>query len=232
MPKLLEVELDVGEKRFPFQLCHRELLLGPAGPVDYYWMDSRKIRQGRGGPSFRPCVDLWWTAVEMEQATSEFDNELNLVLAESYPLVNTSRAVQDVYVDAHLNKMADRKLDPVGNDSHHRKLSDRMYLLSEEEDRRLRELAASRDSDRIREELEGLFQGELPPEEELPAFQEAARAWIGNGIQALRVDGTEGLRDYVQTLGVWVKKYRKRGQIDRTRMFLNPFVSGRSKPAI
>ena len=65
-------------------------------------MDGRQLRRGRAGPNFRPCVDLWWHTVEQAGEDRVEDNEVNLVLAECYPLINTARALQNIYVDAHL----------------------------------------------------------------------------------------------------------------------------------
>jgi hypothetical protein len=96
-------------------------------------------------------------------------------------------------------------------------------LLPEEEVARLRRIAHSRTTDLIRAELEPLFMGELPPDKEMPAFDEAAQAWIGNGIVALRREGRAGLQRYTQTVDEWIRRFRRRGGIDRVRMFVNMF---------
>jgi hypothetical protein len=57
----------------------------------------------------------------------------------------------------------------------------------------------------------------------MPAYQEAARAWIGNGMCALRTDGREGLQRYTTTVDEWIRKLRRRGDLDRVRLFLNMF---------
>ena len=159
MPQPISVDFEHGEHRFAFQIHQRELLFGRAGKGQYYWMDGRQLRRGRGGPNFRPCVDLWWHAVQQHGAEREPDNEVSLVLAECYPLVNTARALQDIYIDAHLHRTADREYVIEDEEGVRRVRSDRTYLLPEKECKRLRGVARSRDVNRIRGELEDLFLG-------------------------------------------------------------------------
>ena len=223
MPPPISVDFEHGEHQFTFQIHWRNLLFGRAGTGQYFWMDGRQLRRGQGGPNFRPCVDLWWHATEQAGEDRAYDNEVNLVFAECYPLVNTARALQDLYVDAHLHRMADREYVIEEEEGIRRVRSDRMYLLPEEECERLRSVADSRDTNRVRAELEGLFLGPLPPCGEMPAYQEAARAWIGNGIHALRTEGREGLQRYVGTVDEWIRRLRRRGNLDRVRLFLNMF---------
>ncbi len=192
MSQPLVVNLEYAGRQFDFQVHQRDLLFGSACEGKYYWMDGRQIRRGQGGPNFRPCVDLWWHAVEEAGEASDEDNQIQLVFAECYPLVNTAKAVQDIFVDAHLHATADREYSLEENGVR-RQRSERTYMLSEEECERLSNVAHSRDLGLIRGELEGLFLGELPAPNEMPAFREAVQAWIGNGVVALRREGREGL---------------------------------------
>lgn len=217
------VELEYGNRRFAFELFFRELDFGPAGRAMYYWMDSRRFRAKHPGPNFRACVDFWWTDVEMAGAAEETDNQVDLIFAECYPLVSTARSLQDIYIDAQLHKMADRQISPTNENDRRRVQAERTYSLPQDEVARLRRLAASRDVDCIRAELEGLFLGEIPPAHEMPAHKEAARAWIGNGLRAFHTGGRDGLRDYVGEVGQWIEKYRKQGNQDRVRRFINRF---------
>jgi hypothetical protein len=223
MAETTTVEVEHGGQSFSFQLCRRDLDFGTAGPAPYFWMDSRKFRNKKPGTNFRACVDLWWKAVEEYGAANDIDNQVNLVWAECYPLVNTARSLQDVYVDAHLHKMADRQSTGVKAKGSLQVQTERTFSLPEEQITRLRELAADRDTSRIREELEDLFLGEMPSAEEMPAYQEAAQAWIGNGIVAFRQNGRPGLRNYVGEVGEWIQRYRKQGNLDRVRRFVNLF---------
>ena len=217
------ITLAVGGRSFDFQLCQRELLFGRAGVGQYFWMDGRKFRHGTGGPNFRPCVDLWWHVNELAGAAGDPTTEMNLVLAECYPLVNTAKAVQDVYIDAHLHPRADREHVYFEADQIRQRRSERTDTLPNEDVERLRSIAHSGDVNQVRLELEGLFRGPSPSPEEMPAHVEAAQAWIGNGIVALRREGRDGLKRYTQTVDEWLRRLRKRGNIDRVRMFLNMF---------
>lgn len=224
MPPPFEIDVDHAGRRFVFEVHQRSLLFGSAGEGMYYWMDGRQLRRGRAGPNFRPCVDLWWHAVEEAGAAREAENEVDLVLAECYPLVNTARAVQDIYTDAQLYCIADREYSIVDEDGIRQRRSDRSYLLPDDECQRLNALAQTHDSEGIRRELERLFLGELPPSEEMPAYQEAVQAWIGNGICALRTEGREGLGRYTQTVDEWIRRLRRRGGAERVHRFLNMFA--------
>ena len=220
---LQQVDVSYEGQVFSFQLCRRQLVLGTAGPAEYFWMDGRQLRQGRGGPNFRPCVDLWWSSAEAAGETRLRENEVSLVLAECYPLVNTARAVQDVYVDAHLHRTADREYVIEEEEGVRQARSDRTYVLPAEEWKRLRNVAHTRDTNQVRSELESLFLGELPPRREMPAYRKAFETWTDNGIRALRTEGREGLRRYTGTVDEWIRKLRRRGNLDRGRMFLNMF---------
>lgn len=223
MSRPLEVNVAHAGRSFAFEIHERELLFGRAGTGRYYWMDGRQLRRGSAGPNFRPCVDLWWHAVTEAGTDREPENEMTLMLAECYPLINTAKALQDVYVDAHLHHTADREYSFGGEGQIRQRRAERTYLLPEEDAARLRMIAATRNADQIRRELEGLFRGQLPADDEMPAYVEAAQAWIGNGIGALRREGREGLQRYTQTVDEWIRKYRRRGEIDRVRLFVNMF---------
>jgi hypothetical protein len=215
--KRLPVTLELQGRHFTFDLCRRTLQLGPAGPVSYYWMDSAALRRSPPGPNFRACVDFWWAAMEHIGADGEIDTRVNRVWAECYPLVNNARSLQDVYIDAHLERRAAKRFaDP--------RCADRADSLPADEVARLRAVAGSRSVPHIRAELDVLFLGVVPTPDELPASQEAARAWIGQGLVALQTGGLDALSAHVATLGTWIGRYRKRGGEDRARRFLNWFA--------
>jgi hypothetical protein len=217
--------LELGGQTFCFKVHHRELVLGSAGPAHYYWMDGREFRGRKPGPNFRSVVDLWRKVIELGGADQDVDNQVTLVLAEAYPLVSTARSLQDVYVDAHLHASADRTFPVVEVGKKLVRLPpERTYQLPEDEVERLRAVAHARDRARVREELEGLFLGELPTEDDRPRYTEAARHWLGNGVVALKVGGREGLQAYLKTeVNTWMMKLRKRGSQDQVRTFLNLF---------
>ena len=208
--KPIDIVVEHRGQQFKYSLCRRDLSIGgapDAGPCKYYWMDSRQFRQGRGGPNFRPCVDFWWTAVEEAGATEELDNQWTLVMAECYPLISASKAVQDVFVDAHLPHNAEREL-----------------TLPEETTRSLRAMVEERDVSRIATEFDRLFLGQLPPTDELPRFRRAADVIIHHGIEALETEGPQGVRNFAMGfVKDWISENRKRGAQPEMRALLNMF---------
>ncbi|MBL9165609.1 MAG: hypothetical protein JNL18_22990 [Planctomycetaceae bacterium] len=224
----LTVTVEYADRSFDFSVYRRELGIGRQSNTSqeacrYYWMDTRQFRQGVAGPNFRLCVDFWWTAVETAgYANDEIDQE-TLVLAECYPLVNTARSMQEIYVDAHLRANADREFVWLDDGATVRRASQRIEVLEEDEVARLQSLAERRDPALIQQELEKLFLGSLPAAAEQSAFDEAAQTWLNNGIDALVTRGREGLRQYVGEVDQWNKLLRKRGGIGKVRQFLNLF---------
>ena len=223
MTQPLDVPVEHAGRSFSFQLHQRELVFGRAGKGQYFWMDGRQLRHGSGGPNFRPCVDFWWHGVAVAGADRELEKECTLVLAECYPQISSARSLQDIYVDAHLHPAADRELFYEELNSVRQRRSERTYSLPEEEVARLRALAQNRSADLVRAELENLLLGSLPPDREMPAFDEAARRWIGNGVVAFRREGHAGLQRHTKTVEEWIRKRRRRGGIDRERSFMNMF---------
>jgi hypothetical protein len=223
MSDSLRIELQKGDRSFPFELHRRTITLGVAGPIAYHWMDSRQFRRKRPGPNFRACVDSWWADVERAGDAGLEENLINLVLAESFPLVSTARSLQDIYLDAHLHPKADREFI-VGSDGRRAGPARRIDSLPPDETRRLRELAHMRDAEAVGAEFDRLFLAQLPPEGEMPAYQEACRDWVGRGIAALVRGGRDGLRAWIRSeLATRLKKLRRRGGQDPTRQFINMF---------
>lgn len=106
MIESLKVRLEYHERLFEFELCSRGIAFGSAGEHEYCWLDGRPFRKGERDLNFRSCVDMWWHAIEAAGETNLFDNLRHLVLAECYPLVARSKALQEVYTDAHLHATA------------------------------------------------------------------------------------------------------------------------------
>jgi hypothetical protein len=224
MAQKLSIDLKKGTQCSRFLLNYRPLDLGTGRTIGYYWMDSRQFRTRPPGPNYRACVDSWWADVEMAGDTDDWGNLANLVLAECFSLVNTSRSLQEIYRDAHLHEAADREWDEDSGDGPYKKRV-RSYSLPREETRRLLALAERRSSDLVRAELEQLFRGPLPPEEQKHRFMEAECIWLGKGILAFQEGGVGALRNYLNAeLAPWLLRYRKRGDDARTRLFINMFA--------
>ena len=220
-----EIELSCNQESFSFDLYHRTLNFGTAGKGEYYWMDGRGLRRGSGGNNLRSCIDFSWSCVEEAEDSNDEYNQVNLVLAEAYSLVNTSRAMQNVFLDAQLHKNADRKIeyesDHKGRVKQH---STRTYQLPQEEKSHLQQIVQSRDIREIQREFETLFRGDQPPANERPAFVTAAQHWIGNGVVAFKKGGRQGLNYYIHgDLKKQITQFRKGGINERVRLFLNMF---------
>jgi hypothetical protein len=222
--KRFTATIEFEGRQFSFTLDTRSLLLGPAGWVTYYWINSASLRHRPPGLNFRSCVDLWWAIAEEVGDADDDDAQTARLLAECYPLVNTARSLQDVYLDAQLASNVEREYAETRWGDHSTRIARRAFSLPPDEADRLRAVAHARDTARVRAELEGLFLGRMPPPEEMPAFQEAARAWIGTGLVAFQRQGLEGLNAHVATIGQWITKLRKRGGEDRSRLFINLFA--------
>jgi hypothetical protein len=223
MSQELIVDLKKGTRSFRFLLDYRPLDLGGAGTIRYYWMNSRQFRKRSPGANYRSCVDSWWADVEMAGDTDHPENLCNLVLAECFPLVNNARTLQAAYLDAHLHKTADRENQRDTGDGQGKR-SVHVYSLPQDETQRLYELAERRSAALVRAELERLFLGPLPSEEEMPRFSRAFEIWVVNGIVAFKEGGWDALRRHINTkVAPWLSKYRKRGGDDRTRLFINMF---------
>src|SRR5688500_383753 len=122
------VEYELEGQLFRFDLCGRQLELGSAGLVDYFWMDSRQFRGLNPGPNYRACIDIWWRQLECQDHARDPAHQRDLVWAETYAMVSSSRAQQTVYIDAHARPGADRESGAAGDRTEY------ASLLSPEED--------------------------------------------------------------------------------------------------
>jgi DNA-directed RNA polymerase subunit RPC12/RpoP len=128
-----------------------------------------------------------------------------------------------VYRDAHLHAQADREYVLDDRSVSGSPCTERTYSLPDDERARLKAIAHTRDLSQLRQELDRVFLGWIPTPDILPAYQEAAQAWIGNGIVALRNGGRAALSDYTETIDEWIQKYRRRGGQQHVRHFVNAF---------
>jgi hypothetical protein len=82
-PEPFTATIRVQGHDFPFLIDHRPLPLGPAGTVQYYWMDSSRFRIARAKPGIDPvkvrptnrevdpanlrnCVAHWWRTIQSQ----------------------------------------------------------------------------------------------------------------------------------------------------------------------
>ncbi|QGQ24729.1 hypothetical protein F1728_19450 [Gimesia benthica] len=225
MSSIQKIEIPNNHGTFTFELCHRELNFGGARQGEYYWMDGRKFRNGSGGSNFRSCIDFWWACAEEANEADDLYNQENLVQAEIYSLINTSRAMQNVFLDAHLHKLVGLQPKCESHPPHEsQKPSKSAYNLPEEEIMRLRQIVDSRNVLEVQNELEQLFLGDQPEEKDSPQFAEKYESWIKEPLDVFRTGGRQTLQEYIQSeLKQKISKHRKRGNNSDSRLFLNMF---------
>lgn len=204
MATSFELVLPVKSDEYRFKICTRILDMGPAGDVRYLWLDLRDFRAG--GRNFRHCVDYWWrTASALAPPDDLIHNELNLVLAELFPLFAKSTGCHDIFRDALLGK----------------KWADG-YSLPDEDWQRILGKAKSQDLAGMRDELQEGLVGTLPPRILAPRRRRAIRRWMMPAIQALRAGGRLALRQFLtQEIPPRILKYRRRGDQRQVHTFLN-----------
>jgi hypothetical protein len=217
--RLAPISLD--GQTFAFALCQRTLNLGQAGDLRYFWMDSRALRQQRGqvlAPNFASCLGHWWAALRSQGLDHDVDQQVHLVLARCYPLVCQAKSLQDVYLDAHLAsaESGDADLPPA---------------LSADELAAIQVLGAQRERAGVKQMLDEVLARTEPRQREMPAFREALRHWIGNGVVALRKDNLDWRAQPGSHLAHWLaqvqtelREYRRRGGQPRVRQFANLFA--------
>jgi hypothetical protein len=227
VPAPYNIEIGVDDRRFEFQIHHRELdLWGRRGANEklcrYYWMDSRQWRQGRRGPNFRACVDFWWMLAEKYGDGS--DALETLALAECYPLVNTARSMQEVYRDAHLRPESRSPAGAVGGQNEGDQFESNVALTPDDDEYlRLRSVARRRDTALLQQELERLFLGtNLNCRDQRQADEQASQ--LVNGlVDAFKSGGRDELIKYTATIDQLIHKIRRRGGVGNLRTFLNVF---------
>lgn len=210
-PESFTATVVVGRAEFTFTLYHRPLTLGPSGTVQYYWMDGsqfRNIDSDAAAENFRNCVGHWAAAMRAGGWGDDLDQQVHYVTALCYPLIGRSKALQDVYLDAHL--------DPRRDDQSPESLPDATRL-------RIRDIVEARDRDAVGRELDQVFGRFEPPAKVLPALQEAFRRWAGRGVELLRRDGNDGLERFLEEADGWLARYRKKGGHVWVRHFINLF---------
>ena len=200
----LPVDVTLENRALRFVLCRRKLSMGRAGELDYLWMDSRSFRGGPGMTNLNSCLDLAWEYIR-RRGRDELDSQVELALAEFYPLVNKSKGMQDVFLDAHLSPKAERDVE-----------------LTDREQGTIRRLVERRDPESVRRKLGQLLAGQEPSKAVKPGYNEAFHRWMCNALVALRRGGRPGLQQFVAgEMATWIGLYRRRGGQPAPRLFIN-----------
>lgn len=204
----------LGGDDFTFDLCGRRLALGRNHAVDYYWMDSTGFRITRprrkvDPANVRNCVGHWWAAMRASGWHRDPDQLDHLLLATSYAVLSGSKAVHQVFRDAHLAPGATRPTTEA---------------LTDTVRRRIRKAVAGRDRARVGGELDAIFDAPAPLSAgDAVVMRQTLDGLLAHGRDLVRDHDVEGARQFVGKVDGWVSTKRKKGNQGRPRDFLNRF---------
>jgi hypothetical protein len=207
--------VHLGGEAFTFDLCGRRLALGRDRTIDYYWMDSTGFRITRARrkidpASFRNCVGHWWAAMRASGWDRDPDQVEHLLLAAGYAVLSGSKAVHQVFRDAHL---APRATKPT------------TAALADGVRGRVREAVAGRDRARVGRELDVIFDAPAPPPDvDATVMRQTLDGMLAHGRDLVREYGVEeGVAQFIGRLDAWADAKRKKGNQGWLRDFLNRF---------
>lgn len=206
----LDVTIRVGSQAFQIPLRTRSLWIGSGRRVQYYWIDSSRIRTA--DPAVLDPILSYWEAL-LHESGPPTDAEVwpaqsNYVRARCYRLVAESKSLQQVYRDSYLRPSAIEEAEE----------------LSPEAGERIHDVVTRRDPIAVGDELDCVLERFQPPPEEIPLFVRAYDHWITKGVSEYRHHREEGVRRFVSEVGDWLERYRRRAGQDRVRRFANLFA--------
>lgn len=204
--------LEAGGQRFEFYLECQTYDLGPAGPVQYYYMPVSRLRDNdpiEEVSNFRSCIGFWYAATHAAQGDAQLARQANYVLAICYALVNRDKGTQRIYRDALLRP---------------RSFSPEKLQLPKELTDGIRKAVASQDRDAVLRELDDALGAARLTAEDRIGSARAMDHWVGRGVGQLRATGHEGLRAWLGDINQWIKRFRKRSH-GRMRTFLDVFAT-------
>lgn len=208
---LIEDALELCGQRFPFYLEHQQFELGVAGPVVYYYMPVSPLRgndPNREISNFHSCLEHFWCVAEQAGYGDDWDQQRDYVLASSYELVRTDKAVQRIFRDAFLRPRSFRPEN---------------LKLSDDVRERIQSVVASRDKEAVRQEMARAFQAVQLSREEEVAASAAMDQWLNAGVERFRSDGGEGLQTWLKDVEYWYNSFRRRSNL-RVQSFLRVFA--------
>ena len=213
----LPVALEVAGQQFPFTLCHRELDLG-LGTIQYFWMDTRHLRplRGEGIQNFSSCLGLWWWMTMQRGLDADPFQQDTLLLATSYQLVSNAKSMQHIYLDAQLGRSLNAD-STAQNDNEPPNIA----ALPDEDRKRINEVVASRNRHRIKAEFDqalGLF---FEPDTERYSLTWMCESFLARGRELLHDQAMEGVNIFVDSLGRYLAKWRRRGKADFEHRFID-----------
>jgi hypothetical protein len=212
--------LRTNGREFPFMLCSRELELGPAGPVQYFWMDWRTLRNSKC-QNYRSCIDFWEACGEdaglmkyfegQDQAiqSQSYANVQSLALAELYGLVSKSKGMQDIFADA-IPAAVDMKMLTGVKD------------IPESELQGTGSNGGALSIEALNKDVLRVLSQPLPTGPENDLLSTWFNTWINGACEAYRHGGRKVLRKYLEEIILpWFQRYRQMGNSPRLKMFIN-----------
>ena len=208
--KKIDGKLTLLEQEFPFYLNRREVELGPAGTIQYYYMPANKLR-GKDPENkvsnFRSCIGYWYAAMQENGAAKDWHQKRHYVMAIAYALVNRSKSLQKIYRDAFLYP-GSYQVDELS--------------IPEDTQQRIKQATQKRNRDEVKLLLDDALEAQNYSEEELLGFQKAYGMWVDKGVNAFDLKGQDGIIEWLQEIDGWIDQFRKRSE-QRVRGFINFF---------
>jgi len=195
---------------FPFYLVHQEVPLGPAGPVQIYYMHPGDLRgrdPEREISNFRSCIGYWYAGMQELGAADDWHQQRHYVMAVCYALVNRDKGPQTIYRDAFLRPDSVRLAE---------------LSLPDETRARITSIANNRDRGAIKTELDAALDACTLNRGDLLGYETAFGIWVDKGVNAFRHRGQDGIVDWLKEVDGWLHFYRKRCP-RRVRGFINFF---------
>jgi hypothetical protein len=169
--------------------------------------DIRGDDPTRDVSNFRSCIGFWWAAMRDVGLGNDWEQQRHLVMAVCYALVNRSKSLQDVYLDAL------PRPDSIDPD---------LLSIPQEVQERIRDVINRRDREGVKQELDRALLIYHPSREDLVGFEAAFRTWADRGVNGYRASGEKGVVEWLGQVNYWLRKYRKRCP-PRVRAFINFF---------
>lgn len=209
------LSVRLGGHDFTFELCGRQLALGPDHAIDYYWMDTTDFRitqpRRRADPiNVRNCVGHWWAAMKASGWHDDQDQRDHLLLATSYAVLSGAKSTHQVFRDAYL---APSTTAPTADS------------LPDDVNRRIRDAIESHDLVLVGREFDVILDAPAPLSPvECAVMRQVFDGMLAHGRELIREHDVEGLRQFVARVDGWAAAKRKKGNQGWLRTFLNRFA--------
>jgi hypothetical protein len=194
----LDGVLELAGRHFAFYLEHRQIDLGPAGNVQFFYMPPSHLRWNatrNGVSNVRSCIDYFARLTGVDDNNSDWDTQRDYVLASSYELIHRDKAVQNIYRDAFLRPRSFRP---------------EKLVLSDDIEYRIKKAVSCQSKAAIREEMERALEAAHLSREDQAASALAMNEWLNAGVAHYRRAAHDGLQLWLSEVNEWYSRYRKR----------------------